>query len=277
MATDDAPKSKIRGFISPNFTQTPNDLFDNYLPSMGLAELKVALAVIRLTVGFHRKKARASLTRLQRMTGLSRQGVLDGARACETHGFIENIQDGRVTTWRLITTDTPEDTVVKLVDQLEGKVVKPVDQTGQASRPPSIKERRKKVTTDAGASTRKRATQPTSEGDDLHLIAATLAEVCKQDLEANRGRLFGESKQLSRAEPKPTPELIRQYYDADSWWYTSDWRGKRGEFPTPAMIRQTWGQWDVAPAAGAKSGLPPALEAARRHLERGQRAKHGER
>ncbi|SDW82146.1 hypothetical protein SAMN05444411_102245 [Lutibacter oricola] len=35
-----------------NTTQTPNSLFDNYLKTLGCAELKVLLVIIRQTIGF---------------------------------------------------------------------------------------------------------------------------------------------------------------------------------------------------------------------------------
>jgi hypothetical protein len=84
-----------------------------------------------------------------------------------------------------------------------------------------------------------------SEKADLFPLATALADVCKVNLEANRGRLFSEAKTLSKAQPMPTPELIRQHYNGNvnCFWRARDWRGKKGELPTPAAIRQTWGQW----------------------------------
>jgi hypothetical protein len=128
----------MSGFVSPNYTQTPNDLFE-MIPFMGCAEMKVTLVAIRQTFGYHRERARLSLTRMEELTGLSRQGVIDGADAAEKRGTLTRIQDGGVTEW-----------VVNVVD-LPGPggqasrpaVVKPVDQPGQASRPPSNKENSK--------------------------------------------------------------------------------------------------------------------------------------
>lgn len=61
----------------PNYTQTPNILFDEIMRDLNGAELKVILAVIRKTFGWHKERDRISLTQLEEMTGLSRQGILN--------------------------------------------------------------------------------------------------------------------------------------------------------------------------------------------------------
>jgi len=105
----------MSGFESPNYTQTPNDLFDSLLPSMGLAELKVILCVIRHTFGYHTNEVKLSIRAIARFTGLTGHSVLDGAKQAEDHGLIERYQDGNKTTlWRavvsVVPTTTPRDT-----------------------------------------------------------------------------------------------------------------------------------------------------------------------
>lgn len=133
------------GFFSPNYTQTPNDLFDTHLAKMGEAELKVILAIIRLTLGYHKTAARASLTRLQEMTGLSRQGVIDGATAAEAKRFIIKAWDGGVTEWILnINEDQAGGDQPARQSSKSGQASRPTGQrsrpTGQPTRPPTSKE-----------------------------------------------------------------------------------------------------------------------------------------
>ena len=89
-----------------------------------------------------------------------------------------------------------------------------------------------------------------SKKEELYPLARALSEVCHIDLKANRGRLFREAKQLSTATPLPTPELILAQYNGSpsAFWKSTDWRGKKGQLPTPAAIRETWGQWQVSSA-----------------------------
>lgn len=85
----------MSGFASPNHTQTPNELFDKYMAVMGESELKVTLAIIRKTLGYHKVSDPISLTQLQKMTGLSRQGVIDGAEAAVARGLLERVGTGK--------------------------------------------------------------------------------------------------------------------------------------------------------------------------------------
>lgn len=138
---------------SPNYTQVPNAILGDILPgnivSAGLmaklegSQLKVLLAVCRLTFGFHQTERRASLSMMEKLTGLSRQGILNAAGKLEEYGLIERSKDGGVTLWKVTvySVDQPYGkAVVNSVDQ----GVNSVDQGSQLSRPPSKKETEKK-------------------------------------------------------------------------------------------------------------------------------------
>lgn len=72
---------------APNYTQTPNAIYA-LMPEMSEAELRVTLAICRQTFGWHRGKARISLADLERATGMSKQGVLQGIEAGAGRGII---------------------------------------------------------------------------------------------------------------------------------------------------------------------------------------------
>lgn len=69
-----------------------------------------------------------------------------------------------------------------------------------------------------------------------------LSEVCVVDLavmtEAQRGQLAQSSKKLRSA--GATPKQIEGF---GAWWYENDWRGKKGQPPTPAQVRTEWGKF----------------------------------
>ena len=121
-----------KGFKSPNYTQVPNDLFD-MMPEFGEALLKFLLAITRLTFGYHKDRTRASLTRLQKLTGLSRPSVVKAAKEAEELGLVKKIKDGGVNQW-----------VVNVLNYQDGKLVKKLNQSGKVGLPPSIKEKRNK-------------------------------------------------------------------------------------------------------------------------------------
>ena len=81
-------KEHPEGFRKPNYTQIPNRLFDELLPLMGAAELKVTLAICRKTFGWHKKRDRISISQLEKLTGLSHQGVITGLQQGMNRGTI---------------------------------------------------------------------------------------------------------------------------------------------------------------------------------------------
>jgi len=59
-------KETFRGFLSPSFTQVPDEFFDALLPSLSESELKVLLYIIRHTIGLKKQKASISIKQFQK-------------------------------------------------------------------------------------------------------------------------------------------------------------------------------------------------------------------
>jgi len=219
-------------FESPNHTQIPNDLFDVLLPQMGYAELKVTLAVLRKTLGWQKRADKISLSQLKNLTGLSRPAIVEGLEQAEQRGTLTR-KEGYITEW-----------TVNLLDHPESDMVKQVYRNGKVTLPEMVKQvypqKKEKKTKESKPRKERAATE-------LYPLALAISKVCHMDLEANRARLFKETKLLSKATPPPTPELIEQHYNGNpgAFWKAQDWRGKKGFKPTPAAIRETWGQWDA--------------------------------
>lgn len=77
------------GFEQPNYTQAPNRFFDEILPQIDtLAEIKVTLAVIRQTFGFHKQEDALSISQLEALTGLTREAVCDGIQRGVARGTL---------------------------------------------------------------------------------------------------------------------------------------------------------------------------------------------
>ena len=85
----------MTGYPAPNYTETPNALFDIDMRDMSESELKVTLAIIRKILGYHKEKPEAiSYSQLEEMTGLSRQGVTDGVKHALKRGRIKRAGRG---------------------------------------------------------------------------------------------------------------------------------------------------------------------------------------
>lgn len=95
------------GFISPNFTQIPNDFFESYLPILDKAELKILLVIMRGTFGYHRDETTISIRDMARQTGLSVSSIMPAAQKLEELGLIERVTDGSKSThWRTLVDET---------------------------------------------------------------------------------------------------------------------------------------------------------------------------
>lgn len=99
----------------PNYTQTPNEILD-LLCEMSEAEMRVTLAICRETFGWHRPTAKLSISDLERLTKLSRQGVINGLAAGAERGTIQREAVGNGYSYHIV-------------------VVNEVDQNSQRSRP----------------------------------------------------------------------------------------------------------------------------------------------
>jgi hypothetical protein len=106
--SDDKQQAKVfEGFNSPSFTQTPNVLFDELMPDLKEAELKVLLYIVRRTWGFAGKQEGDAISlgqlcngiitskgeRLDRGTGLSRAGVTKALLSLRKKGIITRIKN----------------------------------------------------------------------------------------------------------------------------------------------------------------------------------------
>lgn len=106
---------------------------------------------------------------------------------------------------------------------------------------------------------------------DYFPLAEALASVCHLDLKANP-RIFAEAELLAKASPSPTRELLVEHYNGrpDCYWRQRDWRGKKGEDPTPAAIRESWGKWVSATATGGYALTPEDVQAEYARLNPGR-------
>lgn len=78
----------------PNYTQTPNDLFDKWLPILGEAELKVLLVIMRKTFGWHKIRDFISISQLSSITGMLEETVVKAAKSLQNKGVIKRIVVG---------------------------------------------------------------------------------------------------------------------------------------------------------------------------------------
>jgi len=74
------------------------------------------------------------------------------------------------------------------------------------------------------------------------------------DLKMHGGRLGRSARKLVKA--GYLPELVEINYSTGGWWYKNDWRGQKGEMPTPEQIVETIGRIENKPALKSNGHSP---------------------
>lgn len=133
----------------PNYTQVPNTLIDDLMPKMKEAELKVTMAIARETFGWHRDEKLLSLTRLQALTGLSRQGVVNGIEDGLRRRVIERRAAGDSFTYRLLVNEVDQPSQRSRpvpVNQVDRQLVNEVDTAKKTAKKEEKKQGKKNHT-----------------------------------------------------------------------------------------------------------------------------------
>ena len=258
------------GFESPNYTQAPNDLFDTYLKDMDLAELKVVLAVIRNTMGWHRDNFQMSIRKMAELTGLSIASVQAGAKAAEVRGLIQkNVEGQNSTYWTAVISVSNSDT------EVYQNLVHPVSNSDTQLGLNKVKySERKEINNEPpksqnGKSKSNTAKKDTIKAEVLNVYVSVLAQVTRMDMGLNYSRLAREAKALHQA--GYTAAQLQAAYGPGGAWWRDDWRGKQGQAPQLGIIRST-----IAGLGGQVQVEYPEAErerikaAARERIERGR-------
>jgi len=103
----------------PNYTQVPNSLIA-MMPELKGSELKVALAIVRQTFGWRKECDKISLSQLQKLTGMGRQGTQNGINGLLERGVIGRKKVGKQSfSYHLLVyeVDQPDEQLVHEVDR----------------------------------------------------------------------------------------------------------------------------------------------------------------
>lgn len=128
----------------PNHTQISNIIIDHYMPLLKGSEFKVVVAIARKTIGWHKNKEKVSLSVLEKMTGLSRQGVATAVKRLEEDKVIDVYRDGPINIYEINYSGSQISGLVKKVDQTSQKTLPSASQKSRHIKDILIKETIKK-------------------------------------------------------------------------------------------------------------------------------------
>lgn len=192
----------------PNYTQIPNALLDEHLSTMQEAELRVTLAIARKTFGWHKNADQLSLSQLMELTGMSRQGVINGIEDGLKRGTIQRIKNGQNFIYSLL---------VNQVDQLNQSTE--LTTTSQPSRPLLVNQvdtqKKGKEKKESSSRAQKPTAQPHPETQAI--IAAYIEVRGKNGINYQKEGSF--AKKI--AKDGYTPVQVKGCYlwlKSDPWW-----------------------------------------------------------
>lgn len=75
--------------LTPNFTQIPNVIFDHWMAILKPSEFTVLMCLCRKIYGWHKTSDFISKSQIMRLTGLTKNTVLNAIKALIDHGLVE--------------------------------------------------------------------------------------------------------------------------------------------------------------------------------------------
>lgn len=174
---------------APNYTQTPNDLFDHWLPFLKEGELKVLMVIMRKTFGFHKDSDKISISQLMHYTGLSEATVLSSIKSLIQMGLVRKETVGKTgmqeSHYQLIVEDSNNSNPPKFQGGSDSKNLDPPKFQGGTppnfeEGPPQIlgdtKETSKEMVQNKQQATPESAAAPVKSNDDDKLKSSQVYE-----------------------------------------------------------------------------------------------------
>lgn len=101
----------------------------------------------------------------------------------------------------------------------------------------------------------KKDSTPSGVPTPHQVMIGELAKVTGFDLKMHGGRLGRSASKLVKA--GYLSEQIETAYCQEGWWYQNDWRGQKGEMPTPEQIIETIGRVVLNGKVNGQNGHTP--------------------
>lgn len=267
-----------------NWTKTPNAVYAA-MCEMSEPELRITLALTRETYGRQRATCKLTYNELCTMTGLvSHSSIKEGLTAVRKRGFFEpgdgrsewHIKEDATGDVALFTTGSVETTPDVAIETTPSVVPNTTPSVELPSK--GKKEKKKKGYTPPTPKpavdgfgfkpSPVKSKHPPSAADER---VRAILDVC--GLSADVPKHFRAAENAAAQLAAYSPEFIRaRYTRTDSpngvfYWYRDDWRGQKGQQPTPDNVVETISKERVA--VPAKNGVEQKAAPAVAHFEAG--------
>ena len=220
------------------YTQTPNCILDA-MGSMSKVELKLTILLVRRTYGWHQSEAKLKYEDIQEYTGLvSRTSVRNAIKQVEKRGFFKRTGQSN---W---IANSTESVLFKQPNSTESvpKIVQKVYSNSTESVPYTYYINKNKENIKENERVFKKPTirKQTTEADKRLKV---ILDVCQ--LNGNIPKIRNSAENIAAQLEDYSCDYLKHRYASGenpngSWyWYRDDWRGQKGQPPTPDAILKT--------------------------------------
>lgn len=204
----------------PNYTQVPNEFLDHHMSALPASAFKVLMHLTRVTMGWHREVSRkrdTSISATARRTGLSRPTVIKAYDELVALDLAVRHPSGRGNSYSLAVRDDKELSPPRTIGQ------ESLPMTGQESLPQEKKPSERDSPPNGGEVPGQRefvGAMAAACGLDTSLMTATARIVLTRHVKVLRDHGV----------------TLDELAAARDSWGRDDWRGRRGDSPTPAQM-----------------------------------------
>ena len=202
-------------FNKPNYTQTPNEFFDEVAKTLKEGELRIMLVVMRQTFGWGNKAwDRISISQLMNKTGMKRDAVVRSTKSLVQKKLVTKHKSG---------TQGSEECWYSLVVESPTEFSNPIDDSNSSYQsfkktPPSLFKRPTKET--LTKETKKTPYVPTAEAAGLSASLLNAIKSVKADFKSPDLAKWSKEIDLMIKLDKRAPEAIKSIIEwlPGSWW-----------------------------------------------------------
>jgi hypothetical protein len=241
--------SKVRGYhvAYASFFDSVQDaiLFEHLLAASQTSEvISIAESEALEVLGLKRDAFRAARERLTLRGVISYDVKKAGPRTTTTYRVNQELFAKQFSEWvdddNKVSSEKSEPTPPPPAETVLSEAVNLIGQVFGGQNEPAI------ATLPAGVKPSPPKKKKTPANAHLVPIAYALIEVTGSDAGVHMGPAMKAAAAIFKSTTvTPTAEIIRQRYGGDpsAWWWSNDWRGKKGDRPTFWSIQESWAKW----------------------------------
>lgn len=240
------------------YTEFHNYVLDCLMPQLSPNAWKCLCFIIRKTKGWHKDSDDLSFSQIKKGTGIKSDPTVSKAlKELEQASciLVKRKPDDQwaSNTYRLntaleITVDNQEPTIDSIAEELVPTIENIVVPTIENIVEPTIESidtkesKRNKdnvpvVSKNGHTATGEKKNKPLTENQRMFGALAQICEINWQIAPDHIVKNLNQSEKILRLKAQATPEELLEFGE---WWKVNDWRGQKGQPPTPAQVREMW-------------------------------------